>query len=771
MNYRDLFDKMIAQMNTTTPDFYDMAGGPSALVIYKLPDEKNRANVSTLGLSDDHKLQNTTFHTFNSSILVSRAFFSKAFDSTLYCAWIETYPWLIILWERSLIFGITDKIIQDRFTRFKPLGSSLPTLTDHFHKRSITNNVADSKAEEKVFITECDARDHKKVIEEFLSNSSDYYSAFATIEDDDDVIDTMSTLRDIFDDVCPLGDTMIATRHIRWQNMNKIILNEFKSKWEVAITHVKESEADQFLPDLEWQEAMWLYVIGCPSDVRSKIDLLSAIRTAFSKLKECDEEDIIDKLKWEGFRPSLAQWIYDRCSSEDFENDVLKLATCMPWNSYLFSTNNVLRYTHLHFSDPDFQAVEAHQVILRVLGVEDVQRDDIRPLQLDMIEKSWTPVNFAQAAFEKIKSEVNIDQHSYILGHCCSEQSLVSMSKAGLSPLAPFQSEQSCGHGMYFFELNSDVMQCTLNELNLMAERDLPDAELDPRGLQFRAFVYALTRVFQNPNCDAMMSPCVLVFLIPTSCQQLVPFDAVTSKLPMCNDNSVDPSSWKCTCPPLFSYADDRANINSANPPITASAICNAISMIQEDDIEKINAFALIGGIVDFSRIPLGVYTSIIADNSPKKILDSLKIMKEWNTKKFSSWNNLLREPTGTFRRPRTMYNHLGGFSSFKPDNCKREGLLEHWNQCPLDPIRETVFVQSSALVNLLNNASAIYAVFLDSDNQWTQRLSPCHQTETVGKIFSEAHARAPPVDSKTPDSRHRYWKNISSCGCFPYVQ
>ena len=126
------------------------------------------------------------------------------------------------------------------------------------------------------------------------------------------------------------------------------------------------------------------------------------------------------------------------------------------------------------------------------------------------------------------------------------------------------------------------------------------------------------------------------------------------------------------------------------------------------------------------------------------------------------------------------MYNHLlEGFSSFKPDNRSKreEGLLlleEHYsNQCPVDPIRETVFVQSSALVNLLNSASAIYAVFLDSDNQWTQRLSTtCHQqTETVGKIFSEAHARAPPVDNKTPDSRHRYWKNISSCRCFPYVQ
>jgi hypothetical protein len=91
--------------------------------------------------------------------------------------------------------------------------------------------------------------------------------------------------------------SMVAARRNRWQNMNKSIFNEFKWKWEEAITHVEETEADQFLPDSEWQEAMWLYVIGCPVDVRSKIDLLSVIRIAFSKLKGCDEEELIDKLK------------------------------------------------------------------------------------------------------------------------------------------------------------------------------------------------------------------------------------------------------------------------------------------------------------------------------------------------------------------------------------------------------------------------------------------------------------------------------------------
>jgi hypothetical protein len=257
------------------------------------------------------------------------------------------------------------------------------------------------------------------------------------------------------------------------------------------------------------------------------------------------------------------------------------------------------------------------------------------------------------------------------------------------------------------------------------------------------------------------MSPSLLVFLMSRSGSFPEPFDAVTKKLPMCNDNSPDLSSSRCACEPLFSYEDGKPRIDKSQP-LNASAICNAISMIQEDDIEKINGFALLGGIVDFRRIPNGVYTSIITDNTPKRILDALKHMKDWDTKQFDVWTNLLQQPSGCFRRPKTMYNHTEGFSQFKPDNCTRPGLLEHWNN---DPIRETVFVQSAALVNLLQAATSIHVIFLDPGNEWTQRLSPqCHLKDTPPKVFSETLALAPLVSSKMPDTRHRYWKNISTC-------
>lgn len=322
----------------------------------------------------------------------------------------------------------------------------------------------------------------------------------------------------------------------------------------------------------------------------------------------------------------MARWIFDRCNSEAFEDDVWKIATIMPWNSYLFSCDNLVHYTHS--IDSEFQSVEFEQVILHVAGVDGLQRSS---LHVEMAETSWTPADFAKVAFNKLKSII-ISEDLYILGHCCTEQSVVSMSKTGMSTLATSKSEYTCGHGMYFFELNWEVFQLDFDELNKMAQQDSPDVGLNPRGLQFRAFVYALTRVFQGAGCD-VISPSLLVFLMSRSGSFPDPFDAVTKKLPMCNDNSSDLSSWRCVCEPLFSFVDGKHHIDKSQP-MTASAICNAISMIKENDIEKINGlFALLGGIIDFHRIPDGVDTSIISDNTPKRVLDALKLMIDWDTK------------------------------------------------------------------------------------------------------------------------------------------
>ena len=74
-------------------------------------------------------------------------------------------------------------------------------------------------------------------------------------------------------------------------------------------------------------------------------------------------------------------------------------------------------------------------MILHVACLDGLQRKDIcSSLQLEMAEKSKTPVDFARAAFDKLKTIIS--GGFYILGHCCTEQSVVNMSKTGISTLA-----------------------------------------------------------------------------------------------------------------------------------------------------------------------------------------------------------------------------------------------------------------------------------------------------------------------------------------------
>jgi hypothetical protein len=219
----------------------------------------------------------------------------------------------VIFWERNPTDEvITDEINQERFTRFASLGSaslveskhvgypasslesvpnksigSFPDLSGRFRNLSIIS-LSETVTDNNCSFNEAEygALGFMRVIQEFLSNSAEYTTTLLIDDDGDESIDTIFTLRSLFEDVCPLGDAMIAARHSKWQNMNKVILNEFKSKWEEAISNVKDRIADILLPDSnEWLEAMWLYVIGCPSDVRSKIGLISAIRCKIKNIR------------------------------------------------------------------------------------------------------------------------------------------------------------------------------------------------------------------------------------------------------------------------------------------------------------------------------------------------------------------------------------------------------------------------------------------------------------------------------------------------------
>jgi hypothetical protein len=550
----------------------------------------------------------------------------------------------------------------------------------------------------------------KEVIKHFLSDGALTLETLFLVDDDDEVdpSGTIHALRNIFEEVCPFGDALILARQNPWHTMNKTILNEFKSQWEKAIMVVKKEEMDGYLSDPTWLQAMWLYIIGFPLSVRTKRDVIVALFLAFSKLTSFSQEDIISALTFKGFRPSLSHWICDRCCLNSLKEDVLGVATYMPWNSYLCSVDGDVHYTHLH-SDNEGLDYNAVQPVKVVLNVENTTRKNIKAVQLEMELENWTPKDFVKSTFHKLQDMMKGQPDSYyILGHCCPEQALVSMGKSSISPLATYRNKFSCGHGMYFFKLDHAVLQLSFDGLHKMAHEKSHEKSqaLNPLGLQFRAFLYAMLTVFQKPECDAL-SLSVLVFL---SSYEFQPFDSSLKALPLCNDDA--PEGWKCSCKsPLSSISMDGV-VSDKSWPLTTSAICAAISMINREDIEKINAFALLGGIVDFDRISTGVYSSIIMDNNLEYVTESFKNIPEWSTdSKFDVWKGLVNRKSSCFRRSTTSFNHEGGFSLTKPDN-QLKNKPQQWSDCPLDPIREIVFVHSSALSKLLTEAHHVFVVF-----------------------------------------------------------
>jgi len=345
-------------------------------------------------------------------------------------------------------------------------------------------------------------------------------------------------------------------------------------------------------------------------------------------------------------------------------------------------------------------------------------------------------------------------ENYYILGHCCPEQAIVNMGKGSISPLATYTNIFSCGHGMNFFKFDHSALQLSFDVLHDMAHKK--SHALDPLGLQFRAFLYSMLTVFQKPECDAS-SLSVLVFLTSFDFQ---PFDSSLEVLPLCNDDA--PEGWKCSCESSLTIDKDGGVVSDNSRPLTTNAICTAISMIDRKDIEKINAFALLGGIVDFDRISTGVYTSIIMDNNLQCVTESFANIPMWSTvNKYKARERLLDKKSSFFRRPTASFNHEGGFWLSKPDMQLRN-KPQRWSDCPSDPIREIVFVSSSALSKLLAEAHQVFVVFLSPDPAFSLRnaATECFRTETSPEVeLSEEYCLA--VDN---ESKHLYWKNKSRC-------
>eukprot|EP01036_Dinobryon_divergens_P026756 gene26756-35438_t len=796
MSYVELYEILVdgvVKESTTSLPFYSIP--PKGLVAYKFKDNNIRASIQSLKITADHKTRSPTIHVFGSDILISRGYKSPVYSSTtFYCAWLESNPHILIFWERDINSGITSAIKNDRFIKLES-GALREfcggTIIDGVHvdaaghelpirENGTDSEITENSADEIIVSAPCvdneeTLKSKLKCFQEFLAMNCSTPPIVDDYDDERDPNWSMSALREVFLNVDCFGDAVMNLRQYPWQNMKKTVINEFNSEWERAIRTVRENKLDGLIPQSLWLEAMWLQVLGFPSRVRTKNDVLSTIYFSFSNLRAFDKDSVLFHLEYDGFRQSLALWIYNRFSLDSFEEDVLKMADPLSGNSFLCSSNGSVHFTRLQAEGTGdntlYSRVEPTKPLFLCVDGGDYCREDILPIELQLEQQNWFPKDFARKAFDEIKTRGSTNH--YILGHCTSEQCIVGMCKKGITPLATYANLNSCGRGMYFFRLDFDVLQLSFDELNAMGVTD----ESNPLGIQFRAFVNSLFTVFQKADFDAT-SPSIILFLIPCNEHDLDPYDAISSHLPTCNDSSS--SGWKCSCcPRLITAAFSKDSISVATNSrcrISAADVKDAISMIDTHDVEKSNAMAILGGVVDFQRIPTGVYSAITTGNNSKNTTSLLRSMMKWNvTNEFAKWKRFAcSENMSTYRRPVMFFNKSGGFSDTREELLFADGngRREDWQVSdPNDPIQETVFISTKALNTLLHKATSIFCVFLSPDNSFTERI-----------VYKQMQGHPPPTEDTTGTKffddfqtllfgQHLYWQNRLCCklhGCIP---
>ena len=264
------------------------------------------------------------------------------------------------------------------------------------------------------------------------------------------------------------------------------------------------------------------------------------------------------------------------------------------------------------------------------------------------------------------------------------------------------------------------------------------------------------------------------VSYVPCNDKDLVPYNALTSCLPTCNDDS--PAGWKCSrCSRFFTAAlsaDSMTVATNGKSRISAADVKDALSMINTLDVEKLNAVAILGGVVDFQRIPNGVYSAIITANNSTNITLGLRNMKEWNDgNEFSKWKRFAdSDNMSTYRRPVMYFKDSGRFAHNKDIVfADGNGRGEDWRlPDPNDPIQETVFISAEALNTLLCKATSIFCVFLSPDNSFTQREAYTQKQkhppteDTTDTVFSDDV-------QDLSEGKHLYWQIQVRCrvsGC-----
>jgi hypothetical protein len=752
MNYIEVFNDL-SKYYLAIP--YPRDSVPYGKQLYDLGHEQ-RVTIMTLRLNCQHKQRSPIVRVFDGTPLVCRVFYSdENKHSVLYCAWLETKPNFVMLWERNRDKGICIELLSSRFVKV-----SIESLSHIFNLVEISQDVVEEETD-NVEISESFVKILKLIARDVLKEVDD---TLLVVDSVYDPLGDFVSLRRVFSKLRNEFESMLACRMCNARNMDKVLLTKFKASWEETLHFVKTYNLDGVIPRTEWHIAMWLFVIGCPERVRTCDDFMYVICTTIIRLEYFEEEHFIGSLCNEGFSVILSKWLYItiRDHIDFFEEELQNIAEPVSWNSYLCEANGKLCYTHSHPQDKDngvYDSMAPTEVILSICDETGIY-EKIVPKSLNLNEgQQWYPITYANEVFEHMKKSLNNDETKCFYGHCCSEQSIVKMSKGGISHLCSYENQSSCGHGMYFFRMDSTCLSRPFVDLCRGA------CDCEEAGRQFQGFIYALTRTFESRKCHAL-SPAVLLVLVNKDFSEV--FNTTTTYLPTV-DNGDSQSGWRCSCKRAteeFTFHDTCVTVSNKAP--CALDVKNALQIMPldiEDRCEKYNAIAMMSGIVDYAGVKEGILTGNVCDNSCSHKRMPLKTLKSWGTSnEYDKWKQFLTVDVSAFRRRRLLFDYNGKFIDSRGYRLNKPGL-DIWDEFPTHsvhgtiPVPEYIFISSGALKALFSNSISISVAFINPDESFYPRHDICHSIEdTSSQISPES------VTTGNMNKRHPYWKLRIEC-------
>ena len=733
---------------------------PSCSVLYNL-GVNNRVCLETLHLESSFEFKRNFIQArlIHDEIFVSEEFFSeKDHNITVFSAWLERNPHIICTWQLDFkgdIINVSNDLFDD--TNFK-----LPTIAEvHNPNKQPTCVLTPLQS------IQMNASEHRQYIIDTLRDTRENNGEIELISDEDyDDSRSILAYRKEFYSVQMHFDILLASLTLTTMNLHKDLLIELKSLWEAAINIVSTFEVDQALAILEWLPAMWMQVIGCPDNVRTREELFYILYEILSDPDlDWTQEAVVKSLTDQKFRNKFAHWIgrhiFNHC--ENIERDIWDISEPIDWNFFLCIEDNEVAYKYLHCVNGNYIITNPTKLVLKVV---DQPTDPKTELLSFCICNSWDNVTLkivAENIFNHMQEILKVNKNCYFLGHFTTEESIIKMSKYGMSPYAGFGNKMSCGHGMYFFKLSKtdktfdQLFESSSNDNSKIDENEVAlTSKINDITKEFQGFIYAMSTRVKHIKQLAVM-----LFLIGEGVNTLKAYDTTTSPLTL----------RTCYCNPVFVFPEHNEYNDYDIKGRVSSTTTKDLSLIKHDDVERFNIFALISGVVDFNKIPNGIFRGNIFDGF-RSITKSTNFppeaMPTWvqsqSEQQFGLWKNACSSlPIKNYRR---MFGYFDTRGEFQIDKKRPE---EKYEGSPTE-MWEYVFVSSSALQELLNH-SVITIAFINS-NAKSETKESCDRTSNLNEYNVMNEEWLNEVVINVGDKmRHPYWtlrlrcnRNLGEC-------